>query len=74
MAGRLNVNVVSIELLSRIRAEYREMPCLQLSGRQAQLLFGLDPETWEAVLAALIGEKFLSRTDNGLLVMAARQA
>ena len=64
MAARLCLNVSSA-LLRRIRAEYLEMPGLRLTAPQAQCLFGLDSETWDAVLAALLDAKFLSRTHNG---------
>ena len=73
MAERLCLNVSSA-LLRRIRAEYLEMPGLQLTARQAQCLFGLDSETWDAVLAALLDAKFLVRTHNDLFAMAAIQA
>jgi hypothetical protein len=65
---------VSSALLRRIRAEYLEMPGLRLTAPQAQCLFGLDRETWDAALAALLDAKFLSRTHNGLFAMAALQA
>jgi hypothetical protein len=50
------------------------MPGLRLTAPQAQCLFGLDSETWDAVLAALLDAKFLSRTHNGLFAMAPIQA
>ena len=68
------LNVSSAELLRRIRAEYLEMRGLRLTAPQAQCLFGLDSETWDAALAALLDAKFLSRTHNGLFAMAAIQA
>jgi hypothetical protein len=58
-------NVSSAELLHRIRAEYREMPGLQLTAPQAQRLFGVDSKTWDAALATLVDAKFLCRTRNG---------
>jgi hypothetical protein len=67
-------NVSSAELLRRIRAEYLEMPGLQLTAPQAQCLFGLDSKTRDAVLAALLDAKFLCRTHNGQFAMAATQA
>ena len=73
MAARLCLNVSSA-LLRRIRAEYLEMPDLRLTASQAQRLFGLDSETWDAALAALLDAKFLSRTHNGLFAMPAIQA
>jgi hypothetical protein len=65
------LNVSSTELLARIRAEYLEMPGLRLTAPQAQCLFGLDSETWEGVLAALLDARFLTRTHTGLFAMAA---
>jgi hypothetical protein len=74
VAARPFVNVSFAQLLRRIRAEYIEMPGLRLTARQAQCLFGLDSETWDGVLAALLDAKFLCRTHTGLFAMAARQA
>ena len=75
MTARLYSNASSAEQLHRIRAEYREMPGLQLTAPQAQCLFGLDSETWDALLAALLDAKFLARTHNGqFAMMAAIQA
>ena len=70
MAARLCLNVSSA-LLRRIRAEYLEMPGLRLTASQAQCLFGLDSETWDAALAVLLDAKFLSRTHDGLFAMPA---
>jgi hypothetical protein len=70
VTARLSSNVSSAELLRRIRAEYIEMPGLQLTAPQAQCLFGLDSETWDGVLAALLEAKFLSRTHSGQFAMA----
>jgi hypothetical protein len=53
VAARLCLNGSFAELLRRIRAEYLEMPGLRLTAPQAQCLFGLDSETWDAVSAAL---------------------
>ena len=68
MAARLCLNVSSA-LLGLIRAEYLEMPGLQLTAPQARCLFGLDSETWDAALAALLDAKFLTRTHNGQFAM-----
>ena len=73
MTARTCSNVVPEKVLRRIRAEYREMPGLRLTAPQAQCLFGLDSETWNAVLVALLDAKFLSQTDDGQFAMAARQ-
>ena len=71
MASRLPLNVPSVELLRRIRAEYLEMPGLHLTAQQAQRLFGLEAETCDAVLATLLDAKFLIRTHSGLFAMVA---
>ena len=70
MAARLCLSVALAELLCRIRAEYLEMAGLRLTAAQARCLFGLDSETLDAVLAALVDAKFLSRTDNGIYAIA----
>jgi hypothetical protein len=66
VAARVRSKVTFAELLCRIRAEYLEMPGLRLTAPQARCLFGLDAETWDAVLTALVDAKFLSRTHNGM--------
>jgi hypothetical protein len=68
VAARLCVNVSSA-VLRRIRAEYLEMPGLRLMAPQARCLFGLDAETGDAVLAALVDAKFLSQTPNGMFAI-----
>jgi hypothetical protein len=74
VAARLCSNVTFAELLCRIRAEYLEMPGLRLTAPQARCLFGLDSETLDAVLAALVDAKFLSQTHNGMFAMPALRA
>jgi hypothetical protein len=74
VAARLCLNGSFAELLRRIRAEYLEMPGLRLTASQAQCLFGLDSETWDAVSAALLDAKFLSHTHNGVFAMATIRA
>jgi len=71
VAARLCLNGSFAELVRRIRAEYVEMPGLRLTSPQAECLFGLDSETWDAVSAALLDAKFLSHTHNGVFAMAA---
>ena len=46
------------------------MPGLRLTAPQAQRLFGLDSETWDAVSAALLDAKFLIQTRNGMFAIA----
>lgn len=56
--------------LRLIRSEYFEMPGLHLSKRQAQRLWGLDPEGCEMVFDALEEARFLRRTTNDAYVRA----
>ena len=56
------------EWLQRIRAEYQEVPGLNLTRRQVQRFWGLDPATADALLEALESAKFLRRTrDDGFV-------
>ena len=61
------------ESLPRVRAEYWEMPGLQLTPLQAQRLFGLEPLVCLATLEALLEENYLSRTNDGLFRRSAPQ-
>jgi DNA-binding IclR family transcriptional regulator len=54
--------------LHLIRAEYLEIPGLSLTPQQAQRLWGLDPETCDALLHTMVETKFLRRTSHGLYV------
>jgi hypothetical protein len=46
-------------LLSRLRAEYLEMPGLRLKREQVQRLCGVEPSTCQRVLDMLVETKFL---------------
>ena len=48
-------------LLNRIRAEFREMPCLRLTFGQARRLFGMRADVCERVFASLVREGMLTR-------------
>ena len=48
------------QLLDRVRAEFREMPCLRLTCGQAQRLFGMRPDVCERVFATLVSEGTLT--------------
>lgn len=50
--------------LTLIEAEYREMPGLQLTGRQMQRLWGLDYQTCEAIVEALVRRGVLCETSR----------
>jgi hypothetical protein len=52
-------------LLERMRAEYLEMPGLQLTVAQARRLWALDGDTCAALLNALVEQRFLIRTPRG---------
>jgi hypothetical protein len=56
-------------VVSRIRAEFLEMPGLCLTVEQAQRLWSLEPRRCEALLMSLIDSRFLRRTDRGLFVL-----
>jgi hypothetical protein len=47
-------------LLDRVRAEFREMPCLRLTRGQAQRLFGMRADVCERVFATLVGDGTLT--------------
>ena len=57
-------------LVTRIRAEYREMPGLQLTFAQARVLWQLDNPTCSAVLQALVDRGFLVGTSDGRFIAA----
>jgi len=60
------------DVLQRVRAEYREMPGLRLTQRQAQRLLDLDSSTCETVLDILESTRFLRRTFEQAYVLATR--
>jgi hypothetical protein len=47
------------QLLERVRAEFAEMPCLRLTGAQAQRLFGLRPDVCARIMATLVAERLI---------------
>ncbi len=52
--------------LQLIRAEFSEVPDLQLSQPEVEEMWGLDAMIAEALLAALVSAGFLKRTREGL--------
>lgn len=52
-------------LLTRLRAEYLEMPGLRLTLEQAQRLCGVERALCKAVLDALVADKFLCVKADG---------
>jgi len=56
---------VTPALLAQIRGEFREMPGLTLTLRQASRLWHLDLLTCDVALRTLVDERFLGRTRLG---------
>ena len=56
-------------LAVRIRAEFREMPGLRLTVCQAARLFGVAPDSADAVLDELRRASILVRSDDGLFAL-----
>jgi DNA-binding IclR family transcriptional regulator len=57
-------NATPVDCLRLIRAEYLEVPGLQLTKAQVQRMWGIDRETCDALLAALVESRFLRRTES----------
>jgi hypothetical protein len=57
-----------IEALLRAEGEYREMPDLCLTLRQAERLWGLDRSTCVLVMTKLIERRIVRRALNGSFV------
>lgn len=58
------------EAMLRVEGQYREMPGLSLTLRQAARLWGLNQSTCERVLARLVERRVLKRAWNGAYVRA----
>jgi len=56
---------VSVDLITRIRGEFHEMPGMRLSLDQAMRLWSLDRETCVGVLEQLMVARFLELDGNG---------
>lgn len=56
------------QILERLRAEYRESPCLRLTRPQVQRLLNLTPDVCARVLNALVAEGTLCPDDMGHFV------
>jgi hypothetical protein len=56
------------ELLRRIEGEYREMPGLSVTARQAERLWALDSTTCAFVLMTLTKRGILKRTAGGTYI------
>ena len=53
------------EAWTRVREEFGSLPGLALTAEQARLVFDLDREMCDRILATLVAEGFLSRTSHG---------
>ena len=56
------------EMLDRIQGEFHERPGLRLTSEQAQRLWQMEPWACEAILAALVDARVLSRGPDGSFV------
>lgn len=59
-----------MDWLRLVRAEYLEMPDLQLTRPEIQRLWGLDAADCDAILNTLLAEQFLHLTAAGRYVLA----
>jgi hypothetical protein len=63
-----NNNATAVDWAQLVRAEYLEVPGLELTRDQAQRMWGLDRAACDQLLAALVESRFLRRTrDNRYL-------
>ena len=67
-SGQVRISAAIREVTQRIEAEYREMPGLMLTARQAQRLWGLDSPTCGIALVTLLQRGFLKETADGAYV------
>jgi hypothetical protein len=58
------------KIAERVRAEYLEMPGLNLTREQARCLWGLDADTCDQLLAYLVETSFLVCTRHDTYVRA----
>ena len=56
-------------LAVRVHGEYREMPGLRLTVRQAARLFSIAPDVADAVLHELQRASILARSDDGVFAL-----
>ena len=56
------------DVLERIQGEYIELPGLRLTLAQAERLWHLDHSVCDALLAALVDARFLSKASDGTFV------
>jgi hypothetical protein len=60
-------------LVTRIEAEFREMPGLQLTERQMRRMWGLDCPTCEAVIGVLVSHRIVVKTSREAYARAERE-
>ena len=53
------------DVLRRVKGVFLEMPGLRLTEAQARRLWNLDADACQALLTALVADKFLFRTRDG---------
>jgi hypothetical protein len=61
---------IADEWLRLIRAEYLEVPGLDLTRAQASCLWELEPHLCDALLDALVASDFLTRTPDDTFVLS----
>ena len=57
-------------LVTRVRAEFIEMPGLRLTMKQATRLWGMEDTVCQTVVDSLVRTSFLRRTEGGTFVRA----
>ena len=67
---QMNNNATDVDWAQLVRAEYLEVPGLDLTRAQAQRLWGLDRAACEQLLAALVESRFLKRTRDNRYLLA----
>jgi hypothetical protein len=60
--GIVSRDTTLADAVRRVRAEFVEMPGMQLTPAQAARLWHFEPEFCDAVLSALVDTKFLVKT------------
>jgi DNA-binding IclR family transcriptional regulator len=64
-------NAMTMDWAQLVRAEYLEVPGLELTRDQAQRLWGLERAACDALLTALVESRFLRRTRDHRYLLAA---
>jgi hypothetical protein len=69
--SRARIGSLTDDVLNRIRGEFREMPGLSLTLRQAARLWNLDAVTCDVALRILVEERYLDHSRRGTFRLAA---